>query len=261
MNNGIIQQDDITLDDDLEEVDDYDYDDKPIDYNQLMQQVHFLGDISFKTIIESIKVQFDDYINMEDTANYVNVFYEQLANSYKALCDNEGEDYPHEVKVCLDKIYDVFTDNILHLFETRLFISINDAENSNREDLQFMIQRAYEYFILNAKNNFKTVIASSINGMIEDGLDDDAYFNQVQTLMELFSPLIQKVTPVEFIQLTGDKEIYDLFTNNQIIGNFLRKYTPKLYQNEVFSMEIINYTTMIRLFEEDMKLNLSSQEN
>jgi hypothetical protein len=210
--------------------------------------------------MENITDQFQDYINMEDDTNYVHIFYQQLSNSYEAIDSDDSHEYPQEAKECLDTIYTAFIDTMLHLFATRLYIAINNIENINKEDLEFIIQRTYEYFILNAKKNFKTVISTTINGMITDSADDNEYFQQLQSLMELFSPLIQKVTATEFIQLTGDKEIYELFTNHQIIGNFLRKYTPKLYQNELFAVEIVNYTTMAHFFKEELEKPITSEE-
>lgn len=235
--------------------------DKILDYSKLMQQVYFIGNTPFSTIIEGIKEQFQDYININDTTNYVEVFYRQLFNSYESINNDVSEEYPQEAKDGLNTLHNIFVDTILHLFATRLFISINGVEDMNKNDLEFIIQRTYEYFIMNAKRNFKTVISTSINGMISETInDDDEYFQQLQSLMELFSPLIQKVTPTEFLQLTGDKEVYDLFTNNRITGNFLRKYTPKLYQNEVFAVEIINYTTMAHLFKEELERPMTAEE-
>lgn len=229
------------------------------DYSRIMPEVYFIGEIPFLTIIQNITEQFDDYINTEDHMNYVSVFYQQLDDSYKVLNDDSVE-YPDEIKNSLDIINSKFIDHILNLFESRLFININDIEDVSAEDLSFIIQRSYEYFILNAKTNFKSVISSSINGMIPADVSDDEYFTQLQSLMELFSPLITTITPVEFLQLTGDVEIYNLFVNGRIVGNFLRKYTPKLYQNEIYAMEVVNYSTMVRLFKNELETT-SSQES
>ena len=234
--------------------------DKILDYSQLLQQVYFIGKIPFSTILEGIKEQFQNYINTEDVTNYVHVFYQQLSNSHESIDNDESEEYPQEAKQGLEIIHNIFIDNILHLFATRLFIAIDNAENIVKDDLQFIIQRVYEYFILNAKKNFKTVISTSINGMIPEAVSEDEYFQDLQSLMDLFSPLIQKVTPTEFLQFTGDKEMYDLYTNHQITGNFLRKYTPKLYQNEVFAVEIVNYATMARFFKEELNAPITTEE-
>lgn len=241
--------------------DDYEYDDDyyEIDFSKIMPEVYFIGEIPFHTIIEGITEQFNNYINTEDNTNYVSAFYQQLSDSY-TLINDESNEYPQSNKEVLDRIHNIFTSHLVDLFDKRLFISITDLDNAE-DDFEFIIQRSYEYFILNAKGNFKTVISATINGMIPEDVSDDEYFTQLQSLMEIFSPLITTITPVEFLQITGDVEIYNLFTNGKINGNFLRKYTPKLYQNDIYAVEVVNYTTMTRLFKAELKRPLTANES
>ena len=120
-----------------------------------------------------------------------------------------------------------------------------ESESLDYDDLEFIIRRLYEFFILGAKNNFKVVIATDINARFKDVTEDDnAYFKQLQELMLLYSPLLTSIKPTEFLKIRGDMEIAELFDNGQVVGNFLRKYSPKFYQNEEFQVEVINYVTM-----------------
>ena len=57
---------------------------------------------------------------------------------------------------------------------------------------------------------------------------------------------------MEFLKYRGDQEIIQFFENGKVVGNFLRKYTPKLYQNEEFEVELINYITMVQQSKEEV---------
>lgn len=231
-------------------------------YSEWMSQEYFLGLYPFSTILENINDQFRNYMTTDDLENYVEIFYNQLSVSYQSLRDDESEEWPEEARDLLRNIHDTFINEILDLFYERLGISFPEFTDSgivSIEDEEFMIYRAYEYFILNARNNFKTVISTSINGTIPLDIDDQEYFNQLQSLMENFSPLIQ-IDPVEFIQYTGNKDIYELYNNFKMTGNFLQKYTPKLYENEIFAIEVVNYTTMVRLFEKERENMINNNE-
>ena len=229
--------------------------DQPTDFMELIRERAFLGDTPFDSICEGIRKQFENYINMEDQTNYVDIFYQQLALSYDVVNNDESEEHPNEIRDVLDSFYQAFMDIMQSLFSTRLTITIPDleAESIDREDLEFIIRRLYEFFILGAKNNFKVVIATDINPKLKDiGDDDNEYFRRLNELMENYSPLILTITPMDFIRYRGDQEIYDLFDNNRVVGNFLRKYSPKLYQNEDFRVELINYITMVAHFKQDI---------
>ena len=201
-----------------------------VDYSQLIQQEAFVGDMPYDAIVEGITDQFNDYIQMEDTTNFVDVFYDQLHASYESLDKDEEENHRTEFKEVLDKIHQEFVEFMAKQFEERLTLTIMmlESESLDYDDLEFIIRRLYEFFILGAKNNFKVVIATDINARFKDVTEDDnAYFK-----------------PTEFLKIRGDMEIAELFDNGQVVGNFLRKYSPKFYQNEEFQVEVINYVTM-----------------
>jgi len=227
---------------------------QPTDFMDLIQERAFLGDISYDGIFSSLEGQFDDYMNIIDQTNYVDKFYHQLALSYDRVNSDHSEEHPNEIREALDLIYQKFIDLMRSLFETKLTVTITDleAESIHKEDLEFIVRRLYEFFILDAKNNFKVVIASDIRTRLKDVENDDEYFDRLHEMIDDYSPLITTVAPMNFLRYRGDAELYDLFDNGQVCGNFLRKYSPKLYQNEPFRVELINYITMVRRFKQDI---------
>lgn len=229
--------------------------DETVDYSELIAESAFLGDYPLETIIEGIETQFSDYINMEDKSNYVDIFYDQLHYSYEEA--HKDLEHPQELKEALDKILDTFIDKINQLFNKRLTISINgiEGEDIDENELEFILRRLYEFFILGARNNFKVVISSDVNYKtanikVED--DDTAFFNKIDELLSHYSPLILEIGPMEFLKYRGDQEIYELFASGKVNGNFLRKYTPKLYQNEEFRVELINHIILTKEVKEEL---------
>ncbi len=219
--------------------------DQPLDYTEIIARDAFLGDVPLEAILEGIEAQFDDYINCEDKTNYVDIFYEQLQASYAVIQDDE-EEHPMEIREALDKILERFTQFMRKQLDERLTITVTclEDEDPNNDDCEFIFRRLYEFFILGAKNNFKTVIERDIVKRIPAGLSDNEYFKKIQSLMMLYSPLMTGVTPTEFLEYRGDQELIALFEDSEVVGNFLRKYSPKFYQNEEFQVDVINYITM-----------------
>jgi hypothetical protein len=177
-----------------------------------------------------------------------------LNNSYSRLAEDDSEEHPQEIKELLDNHYSQFIELIKSLFEKRLLITIQSIElEENDENLEFTIKRLYEFFILNAKRNFKSVISLDIMSNLKPVYDnDDEFFGDINHMMDNYSPLVTAITPQKFMEYCGDKEISNLFESNQAVGNFLRKYTPKLYQNDDFLVEIINRITMLHQFKQDI---------
>ena len=225
------------------------------DYSQLIKERAFLG-VPPEVIFEDITKQFEDYINLESQHNLVDVFYNQLSLSYDRLNNDDSETHPEEVKEALDSIYQRFIDLMRDLFQTRLTIAITDLEGEmiDKEDLEFIIRRLYEFFILGARINFKVVISKDISKDIESlkGTEEE-YFKHLQSLIDNYSPLLSTITPTQFLQYREDPDIFDLFENGRVTGNFLRKYSPKLYQNEAYVVEVINHITMVDRFRKSIQ--------
>ena len=63
---------------------------------------------------------------------------------------------------------------------------------------------------------------------------------------EYYTPLIEGLDCMEFLGYCDNSdEITKLYENNIIVGNFLRKYTPALYQDEMMTHDIINYIIIL----------------
>ncbi len=212
------------------------------DYTDIIRESAFAGPYPIEAILDGLHEQFQDYINISDTNNYVDIFYNQLAISYEAAEANERELYVKEVKEAIDDKYVQFISTIKKLFDTRLTITISALEDEKiyDNDLEATIRQLYEFFILGARSNFKIVISRD--------LEKKTNYLDLPTLTERlhdYSPLISTLTPEEFLELRGNTNIKQLFENGVFNGNFLRKYSPKLYQNDGLCVEIVNHTTML----------------
>ena len=216
-----------------------------LSFQDVMYERCFIGDTPFKTILESLENQFNDYINLDDKTNYVDLFYDQMKQSYEHIQD-VGIDID-EYKEILDKILQEFYDFIKLHFEQRLMITITELyyTSFNKDRIDYIIRKLYKYFILNARKNFFKLITTDISSKIKTvRLSDDDFYNLVSDMLTQYSPLIRSVGPLEFLRLTDGEEIAELLENNEICGNYLRKYSPRLYKNKDFEVEIINEIIM-----------------
>lgn len=227
-----------------------------IDYGEMVAESVFLGDMPFAEIIDGIQEQFQDYINIEDKTNYVDIFYTQLHESLEVTNSNDEEDHPAEINEVLENLKELFVDTISRLFQLRLTISIMtvDDESTPEDEVEISIRRLYEYFILGAKDNFKMVIQKDLIpkiGIIPND-QDDVYFQRVEELLREYDPIITCMTPTEFIQFTGNDDILSMYEDGQVVGNFLRRYSSKLYKNDEFKTEIINSIVITQNLKEDI---------
>lgn len=225
-----------------------------IDYSEIIAESAFLGEMPFAEILKGINDQFADYINMEDTTNYVDLFYTQMDASFAALNNDNEEEHPQEIRDILNKLKSEFESTISILFETRLTITImaTDDETTEDDEVELVIRKLYEYFILGAKDDFIKVISKSIVPKVGAVSNDDAYYQRIEALLSEYDPLVTCMTPVEFIQCTGDDDIIAMYEDGQVVGNFLRKYSAKLYKNEDFKIDVISAITMIQDMKEDI---------
>ncbi len=231
--------------------------DEFMDYSELFSDSVFLGEVPFDSIVEGLNNQFSDYINMEDKTDYVDIFYNQYVMSKTAVLTDEGEEHPQELIEALEKLFDKFLDTIDNLFKLRLTISIiEEGETVDFDSLEFRIRKVYGVFILDGRKNLKNAISKNMASRINvNEIDNDtAYFKTVDTLINSFySPLITGFTPTQFIDYIGDDDLKSLFDEGDVTGNFLRKYTPKLYQNDEFRCELINDFVLIQQFGKEIR--------
>ena len=216
------------------------------DYTDLIKDEAFLGEYPFDTIIEGITNQFENYISTEDRTDYVEIFYEQWQDSVNET-ELDYEDHPQEKREVLFQYYNTFIDTIYRLFKERLHIvivPIEDEVTVDEDDLEILIRQLYEFFILDARNNFKLILAKKILPKLKK-LKERDYVSQIQDLLEDYSPIITNIVPMDFLKLGKAEDIVTMFDEGLVVGNFMRKYSPKLYINEDLETDIINYIIMV----------------
>ena len=209
-----------------------------------LQESIFIGLVPFEVICENLKKQFEDYINMEDENDYVDIFYTQLNASRQRLEELENDEFSNDTsKDMLETIHVKFINFLSKLFYERLNLTLItiSSEEYDYDEIEYCFRYLYEVFILHAKSNFKIIIFNELKDSIDLDLDDSDYFDHIQLLVNDFTSVTME--PMAFLQLCS-QEVYHMFEDGQVIGNFLKRYTPKLYQNEDFSVELISYITL-----------------
>ena len=119
----------------------------------------------------------------------------------------------------------------VELFRNRLTLTIAsvEAEDYDQDELEFIIRKLYEFFILGARSNFMNVIASDIvkNRLVTPIENHRDYLKAIKGYMSVYSPLITTfgpiTTPSSIIadgSITADGWI-DVFSNNEFVILFL----------------------------------------
>lgn len=207
-----------------------------------LETLAFQGEYSFPIILESITKQFNDYTHNKDRTNYVDIFYDQMKKSFKIIEEEKPPQSDVLIEI-LNKFMDIFISTMNTLINKTLTISIGIIESGeeNQEELEYIFRKIYDVLILYAKKNFETVIVEDILGKVNlSSLSDEEFFDKIEMILHQYDPLILEIGPMEFLRIIRDEELIELFNSNKINGNFLRRYTPKIYQNDEFKMELIN---------------------
>lgn len=217
-------------------------------YQDTIRSSVFIGEMPFESIMESIEAQFNDYVGTDDTTDYVFMFYNNLDSSY--TIGTSDELFAAEHIELLDNIHDEFVTQMNELFNKRIGISIVDIDNenlSNREELESIISILYKFFILNARKNLTSVITSLVRSeMTKTTIISENYQKELDRLVNQYSGLITSIGASEFLELAKAGEISKLYAEGKVSGNFLRKFSAKLYQNEdvavniKYSVDLIN---------------------
>lgn len=222
-----------------------------VDHSVLVKNVAMIGEYPYEELVETIQTQFEDYITIEDTTNCVDILFTQLKNSYEYYELNEKEEYPEDYKQSLDNIYENFIALMQRLFGLRLLISIPMLDNDNiyHPSVEVIIRKLYEFFILNARENFAYVITKELLKKTSSTITLDAFYD----MLDDYSPFIKTISAEDFLKLAGDSEIVTMFDDNSFTGNFLRKYTPKLYQNHDLCVDIVSRINTERKMLEELE--------
>jgi hypothetical protein len=214
---------------------------------KLLESRAFIGQYPFDEIISALENQFSDYLNLEDRTNYVETFYRQLDSSYRLIDTSLELEDRFTIEEILEQLDWKFAQKLAQLIELRLGLGINGFidEKLTPDELRAIYLRLYEYFIMRAKANFKAVIGTKVcqELALMGDIPDDQYFPIVEDLLDRYNPIIINVEPAEFLAMTAGTETLNLFNSGEIVGNFLLKYSPRLYQSELFQIELVNYIT------------------
>lgn len=241
-----------------------DADDGVLDYSELIGEEAFIGEVPYDTIIECITKQFEDYITYvhdEDSTDYVDIFYDQLHASREVIENDDEEEHPQEIKEVLDKLETKFVSFMREMFDTRLTIGIMDSGEDSSGDveddeMESILRSLYTFFILNARNNFKVVIAKDIiqNNRIDFNTENNnEFYSSVKTVLDDYSPIIRNIGADEFLKYCDENDIIELYSDGKITGNFLRKYSCKLYRNYEYETELVSYIIILQGLKEDIK--------
>lgn len=212
------------------------------DYSDIISRSAFLGEYPFDSIIEGIKGQFQDYIGTKDQLDYVDIFYDQMKASMDELKSDVSEEHPQEILEALTRLKDQFVSTVFELFESYLTVTIKtvDDESTEEDEVEVAIRIAYKFFILDARDNFSHVIVKKLYPEVCTIQDDIEFYNRIDELLRDYDPFVRAITPTEFLQLCDADDIINMYDSGDLIGNFLRKYSAKLYKNESFKINVVN---------------------
>ncbi len=203
----------------------------------------FIGKYSLAVIIEEIAKQFNDYIDIEDTKNYVDIFYTQLNASMYAIKADQFEEHPEEKTEILYKIEMEFIQTLVKLIQDRFTITIMEYESGSydRLEIKFCIETIYDYFIIHGKENIcDNIRMSMLNKLLSKPVmkDSDSIFNEIDLLKSEYDPLIIAIKPDEFIK--NNEDMVNMYESDMACGNFLRKLSAKFYKNEDFWVHVVD---------------------
>ena len=220
-----------------------------VSFQDALRSTVFFSDFDLDVIEEFIEDQFSNYIKAEDTTNY----FEDTIQSFRyseEVIEVEFDEYTQERREVLTEMYEEFIDFMIRLIEKKLKISIPgyETEELQKEDLEYIIDEIYKFFILNARKNFRTFITNSVIEELSDETTKDpaTYFNLVDNSIQNYFSILP-VTCEEFLLALKQDQLMELYENGQIAGNFLRKYSPRLYNHDDFLTDILTQI-MIKKF-------------
>ena len=216
------------------------------DLNDIMRERVFLGDVPYDSIIDGLKYQFDNYLNLEDRSDYVDIYYTQRGMSLSGIRNDDFEEDADILSDIMDNIHLNFIDIIKELFSLKFQIGIPEIEkNPYSDDAEFTIRKLYDYFILGARSVLTTVISSNIVSRMDHSLltlnDDNLskITDEINIKMEDYYGLITILDCESFLKISGNSTIVDMYNQGYFNGNFLRKFSPKLYENVDLITDII----------------------
>ena len=135
-----------------------------------------------------------------------------------------------------------------------LTITSIDDDSDDIEEIESVLRPLYEFFVLNVRNNFIKVISADVNGKLPSTpMDNKMFIKEIRSLLTVYNPIITTLTCETFIKICGEEDILEMFnTTNKWSGNFLKKYSPKLYSNDMLTSDIITNVAIIHNMKEEL---------
>ena len=132
-------------------------------YNFLLEDTVFFCDYPLLDLEQRIEEQFTNLIDMEDDTNFFQIALNGFKYSLEVI-EVEFDEYTLERREILRNKYQQFINFMVDLIERKLTISIPDYETAllSRQEVEFLIEKIYHFFVLKGRKNFKKVIAKQL---------------------------------------------------------------------------------------------------
>lgn len=221
-------------------------------YNYLLEDTVLFCDYPLLDLEKRIEEQFTNLIDMEDDSNYFQIAMEAFQYSFEVI-NVEFDEYTVERKEILRNKYFQFMNFMVDLIDRKLTIGIPDYETGilSRQEIEYIIDKIYRFFILNARKNFKKVITFDLSHHLKQYENNPTeYLEKAQELIQNYYAIITTIDCETFLKILKETEIFDLYESGIINGNFLRLYSARLYRHPDFVVEILNQL-MINLYFKD----------
>jgi len=229
----------------------YDPDPDEISDEVLLEQA-FIGTYPYDVIFQSITDQAINYIITEDREDYSSIFISQMSVSMRYF-DTEVVDSStilrerkKDLLLGLQEKYVMLLFSLLKSIFGVVHIAIDDGE-INYEEQKDILDKLYDFFIVNARKNIKNAIVQDSLRIIKEGdlegvlpaTDDECTQAITNILDHNYSPRITAMTCEQYLKYNEADDILSLYESGVINGNFLNVYATSLYTNEDFMREII----------------------
>lgn len=230
-------------------------------FNYLLEDTIFFGDYPLIDLEDRIKTQFETIIALEDDTNFFQIALNSFRYSLEVI-NVEFDEYTLERREILTSKYYQFINFMIELIEEKLTISIPDYESGMllKDEIEYVIDQIYKFFVLKGRKNFKKVIATQIGRQLKPFENDPTtYLEKAQEIIQDYFGIITKIDCEQFLAILKADEIWELYETGVIVGNFLRKYSARLYRHHDFIVEILNQIMINLYFKDDTKTYLMEE--
>lgn len=232
-----------------------------MNFEYLLEDTVFFCDYPLLDLEQRITEQFSNLIDLEDDTDFFQVALNGFKYSLEVI-NTEFDEYTLERREILRNKYFQFINFMINTIEEKLTISIPDYETGliSRQETEYLIEKLYRFFVLKARKNFKKVIAKQLEKQLKPYEEDATkYLEKAQELIQDYFAIITTIDCETFLRTLNEQEIWDLYENGVIAGNFLRRYSARLYRHPDFVVEILNQVMIDLYFKNDTKEYLAEE--